>query len=154
MDGFKDYTKEELLKKQEKLDQRKNPVTIEGLENPWDLAKVLHQVFNKRAASFSRGRVQCYSNRARTIEDAYTIAKTYIPGITYEQVYKAVIRLYHTYISPSFCMTVQKRVHNPCGLTVTSSEYRTHLGDANVRNPNFEKNRDAKRSNTLRGQAT
>lgn len=184
--NFKDYTKEELKKKQAGLDnslkRRKHPVLFSSLVNSdekvketyWDpftfkvkermiplkvnkaleltkvkdLGEILYRMFQTKDATVANKRLQCDSGRLRSIQDAYIVAKSYLPDLTYEQLYKAVTSLYGKLIKPSYCTTVNKRVHSPYNAGSTKQNYSKALGKLNIKNPSYGKSEKALEQNS------
>lgn len=103
--------------KQEKLDKFKRPLYISGVYTVPDLAEVIKRVMvDKESTCYCNpifGKIQCHNNSCRSMDDVYRVAKTYIPGITYSQVKRAVRSLYGVCFGASYCYMVRKTVHTP-----------------------------------------
>ncbi len=71
---------------------------------------------------------QCSGERARSVEDMYSTAKSYVKDITREKVEKAVDRLLSkNLITQHYCIDVLRRVHTPRNLKTTLQEIKDAL---------------------------
>lgn len=139
--------------KQKKLDQRKSKVVLGFTARFYpdkfeerkikfeDLAELIYETMHKKTLTLSKYkngslRKQCDDSRARSIEDMYQVAKTYIPGITYEKVREAVVSLYSAgtkgRLAHHYCGTVKRIVHGPYNVTSTVHDVRKSLGNKNI----------------------
>lgn len=70
----------------------------------------------------------CAGNKARSVEDIYSTAKTYVKDITREKVEIAIDKLKNkNLISQNFCSDVRRRVHTPQNLKTTLQEIKDGL---------------------------
>lgn len=71
---------------------------------------------------------QCDGNRARSLEDMYSTAKSYVKDITREKVEQAINKLRTKgLINQSYCPDVQRRVHTAQNLKTTLQEIKDAL---------------------------
>lgn len=71
---------------------------------------------------------QCAGTRARSVEDMYSTAKSYVKDMTREKVEKAIDKLCAAnLVSQHFCDTVQRRVHTAAKLKITLAEVKKVL---------------------------
>lgn len=106
------------------------------IEQPADLAEIISRMIVDKVRTKYKGTngQQCPADRLRSIVDIYRVAKTYIPKISYNKVFKAVTSLYvkgyksrapisdvsgpksvedgSNLICASYCKTTGRIVHN------------------------------------------
>ncbi len=71
---------------------------------------------------------QCNGTRARSVEDIYSTAKSYVKDITREKVEQAIDKLRTKgLIGQHFCDDVKRRVHTPQNLKTTLTEVKNAL---------------------------
>lgn len=80
---------------------------------PKDLKEIIRRVLYGREATYYlvSGKANCNAYRARTIEDTFQVARTYIPDVTYAQVHDAVLSLNNIY--RSYCSVIKRFVYLP-----------------------------------------
>lgn len=126
---------QQLLTRQKLLDKRKNPVELEG-EPPVDLAELIGRVVLERKKTIIPklgNRVQCDTYRLRSLQDTYSVAKSYFPEITLPKLVKAFKKLKKDGIIVSdYCSVIQKIVHYNKNILYNSQTVRNSLGPLNI----------------------
>lgn len=134
----------DFTKRQERLDKRKNPVKIRDVESVTDLAEVIYKLIAQRNSHLDPltrdtiipalgNRIQCHGGSARSIDDIYIVAKSYIPGITLKQVDAAISKLKGPTIGGWYCYDVKKRVHRS-NYGKTIQDFRNSMAETNIKN--------------------
>jgi hypothetical protein len=123
------------VKKQQIMDKESALRFAKGNGAVTDLADLLDKYYVKAFQTFNvEGGEQCSSNKARSIEDAYLLAKTYFPEITYAQVAQATRALWKDVLKHGFCGTVERTVHNKAYADVGKENILEALKAKNIEN--------------------
>lgn len=131
----------DLKKIEKKITRKRGFLALINTKQPKDLAELLTRLIIEKEATVIRykngnQRNHCSSNRCRSAEDAYLVAKAIFPEITLEQVDNILLKLREkVLVSRNYCTTVKRIVHNSFISRINAIDrVRKALGSLNVTN--------------------
>lgn len=119
--------------------------TKQGLTNPpKDLAELIYRLLCKKEGTFyitsptvvPKIKVQCYSDRLRSVQDLFNVAVNYDKNLSYKQLHDIVEDLKHLptqLLCSNYCYVVKRQVHHAINLTVTEDKIRNAIGKRNIK---------------------